>query len=129
MMAGSGVVAGPTWDQWVASSPASFSTLTQLGERFCRSKSSCAGQQHFSLIRAPCCVAQCLHDVLAFQIRIVGKKLIDADAGADLANDHADCNPHSPDAGMAAHHIRALRDAVQIRHGGLLLETHCPEEV
>ncbi len=34
MMAGSGVMAGPTSDQWIASMPASFSTLAQLGERF-----------------------------------------------------------------------------------------------
>jgi predicted RNase H-like nuclease len=62
--------------------------------------------------------------VLAFQIRIVGKKLIDAAAGSDLANCHADCEPHSTNAGTAAHRVRALRYTVQICQRRFLLETH-----
>jgi hypothetical protein len=60
---------------------------------------------------------QRLLNVFAFQVWIVGKQLLNANVGTDLADDHADSDPHTPNAGPSAHHVGTLRDAVKISHG------------
>ena len=68
------------------------------------------------LVGAPGSVAQRLHDVFALKIRVVGKDFIDAVARADLAHDHAYCDTHAANAGLAAHDVRLLGDPIQLPH-------------
>ena len=53
-------------------------------------------------------LAGCLHA----PVRIIGKQLFDAVAGANLSDDHANSDAHTPDAGLAAHDKRILSNAI-----------------
>ena len=78
----------------------------------CRPAVSSACERNFPLIDPPGCVSQRLHDVLAFEVGIVDKQVVDASPRADLADNHSDRDPHAADAGFAAHHLGVLRNAV-----------------
>ena len=73
----------------------------------------------------PCGVTKSLHDVLAFQVGVVSKNLIDALPRANLSDDHADGYAHSTDARLSAHHRGVLGYAIQLLHSLLLIKSHC----
>lgn len=68
----------------------------------------------------PCGVAQRLQDVLALEVGEVSQDLVDGVAGTDLSDDHAHGDSHPADAGLAAHHLGLLGDAIERTHGRLL---------
>src|SRR6185312_13283797 len=83
----------------------------------CRPAASCRSKLNLSFLHAPRGIAQSLQDVLAFQVRIIGKKFLDAAACADLSDDHPNSDAHPADAGFTAHDERVLGNAVQVCHG------------
>jgi hypothetical protein len=42
--------------------------------------------------------------------------LFDAAAGANLSDDHANSDAHTPDTGLTAHDKRILSNAIQVSH-------------
>jgi len=61
-------------------------------------------------------VAKGLESVLAFQVGVVGVELIDCVTGTDLADDHANSDPHAANASFAAHNGGITSDAVELVH-------------
>ena len=70
-------------------------------------------QFHLALLQAPGRILQRLQNVLALEAGILGQQLVDAAPGPDLADDHADGDPHTAHAGLAAHDFGLPRDPVQ----------------
>ncbi len=75
-----------------------------------------SGDVDLPFLSKPCGIANGLEDVLAFEIRIVSENVLDRATGADLSNNHSDRDARVTDAGLAAHHSRLLRDAIQTCH-------------
>ena len=47
---------------------------------------------------------------------VISKNFLDAVSGANLANNHADRDPHASDASLASHDVGLLGDAIELRH-------------
>src|SRR5262245_10759721 len=88
-----------------------------------RRAASFARQDDLTLFGAPCGVAQVRHDVFALQVGAVSKDFLDAMPRADLADDHAHCDPHSTNARLAAHDAGLLGNAIKPFHALLLADT------
>jgi hypothetical protein len=80
-------------------------------------------QSHLAFGEASSCKSNGLQNVFAFQVRIFSEKLIDTASAADLPHNHPDGDPHSTNAGFAAHNGRVLGDAIELIHIPLLLSS------
>jgi hypothetical protein len=67
-------------------------------------------------------IAECLHDILALKVGIIGPDVVDALPIADLPGNHANGNAHPLNARLAPHDIWLPGYAIYLAHAVLLVE-------
>jgi len=66
------------------------------------------------LLCEPCGIAECLLDVLSFEIRVSSQHLLECGAVGELADDHRHGDAHPTDAGPSSQDLRVERDPIEV---------------
>ena len=77
---------------------------------------------HFLFLCAPSCKLKGFQNILALNVGIVAEHILDGVAGCELAEDGANGDTGSLDAGLSAHNSRRRNNAIELVHGNSWLQ-------
>jgi len=75
---------------------------------------SCFDEAYFAPLGEDSGIPQRLHNIIAFKVGIIREQFLYAHSLANLTDDHADCNPHTANTGLAPHNKGILGYPVKV---------------